>query len=207
MSLLFDLTAEKLGKILPGNKEIDQWLPLVTTMLEKYEINTKERAAMFLAQCGHESNSFTVMKENLNYSVDGLLKVFPRYFPTRVLAESYARQPEKIANRVYANRMGNKDETSGDGWKFRGKGLIQLTGHDNVAAFAASVGKTIDEAILYLETKEGALESACWYWSKNGLNKLADVKDIVSSTKRINGGTIGLTDRQARFEKALTILG
>lgn len=207
MAFTFDFTQEKLEQILTGNKEVDQWFPLVTSMLDAYEINTVERCAAFLAQTGHESNSFKIMVENLNYSADGLRKVFSKYFPTIELANEYARKPEKIANRVYANRMGNGPEESGDGWRFRGHGLIQLTGHDNCAAFAKSIDKTIEEVVEYLQTKEGALESACWFWNQNGLNTLADKRDTLRITKRINGGTNGLGDRTDRFEKALTILG
>jgi putative chitinase len=175
-------------------------------VFEKYEINTKERVAGFLAQCGHESLDFTVLKENLNYGAKGLRGTFGKYFPDDATAAKYERKPEMIANRVYASRMGNGNEASGDGYKFRGRGAIQLTGCSNYTAFAKDVGKTIDETIVYLETLEGAIESACWFWKKNGLNEIADKKDITLMTKRINGGTIGLEDRKKHWEKNLQVL-
>jgi putative chitinase len=175
-------------------------------VFEKYEINTKERVAGFLAQCGHESLDFTVLKENLNYGAKGLRGTFGKYFPDDATATKYERKPEMIANRVYASRMGNGNEASGDGYKFRGRGAIQLTGCSNYTAFAKDVGKTIDETITYLETLEGAIESACWFWKKNGLNEIADKKDITLMTKRINGGTIGLEDRKKHWEKNLQVL-
>jgi putative chitinase len=163
--------------------------------------------AGFLSQCGHESNDFTVLRENLNYSAEGLNKTFKKYFPTVESAQPYARQPEKIANKVYANRMGNGPESSGDGFKYRGRGAIQLTGHDNYKAFADAIGKTIDDTVAYCETLEGAIESACWFWKGHGLNALADAQDVLGMTRRINGGTVGLDDRQKRWDNALAALG
>jgi len=175
-------------------------------VFEKYEINTKERVAGFLAQCGHESLDFTVLKENLNYGAKGLRGTFGKYFPDDATAAKYERKPEMIANRVYASRMGNGNEASGDGYKYRGRGAIQLTGCSNYTAFAKDIGKTIDETIIYLETLEGAIESACWFWKKNGLNEIADKKDITLMTKRINGGTIGLEDRTKHWNNNLQVL-
>lgn len=176
-------------------------------MLPKYEINTVNRVAGFIAQCSHESVGFTVLHENLNYSADGLNKIFPKYFIKAGRdANAYARQPEKIANIVYASRMGNGDTASGDGWRYRGRGVIQLTGKDNYTNFGKSIHLTAAETSDYLETKRGALESACWYWKTNGLNATADAQDIVAMTKKINGGTIGLEDRKAHFKHALEIL-
>lgn len=173
----------------------------------KFEINTALRMAAFLSQTGHESAGLKFVAENLNYSTDSLLRVFPKYFKTRTLAESYARQPAKIAARVYGGRMGNGAEATGEGWKFRGRGLIQLTGKNNYTSFANAMGMTLDEAVAYLETPEGACMSAAWFWSTNGLNALADKSDVVSMTKRINGGTNGLEDRQALYMKAKKALG
>lgn len=206
MSFNFDFTAEKLAKCLIRNKNIDTLYEAFNTVLPRYEITTVERVAAFLAQCGHESADFTVLKENLNYSAEGLSKVFPKRFPTVAAAQPYNRNPEKIANKIYADRMGNGPEASGDGYKYRGRGAIQLTGKENYSKFAASVGKTLDEAVAYCETLEGAIESACWFWNTNKLNALADATDIVALTKRINGGTIGLEDRKHHFENNLIVL-
>ena len=146
------------------------------------------------------------MKENLNYSAEGLTKVFPRRFPALDIAQKYNRQPEKIANKIYADRMGNGPESSGDGYKYHGRGAIQLTGHDNYKAFADSVDKTIDEAVAYTETLSGAIESACWFWNTNKLNQYADSADLVTLTKRINGGTIGLDDRVKHYNHNIEVL-
>jgi putative chitinase len=203
---MVELNLEKLKKCVPNNKNHAGLLDAFNKVFEKYEINTKERVAGFLAQCGHESLDFTVLKENLNYGAKGLRGTFSKYFPDDATAAKYERKPEMIANRVYASRMGNGNEASGDGYKFRGRGAIQLTGCSNYTAFAKDVGKTIDDTIVYLETLEGAIESACWFWKKNGLNEIADKKDITLMTKRINGGTIGLEDRKKHWEKNLQVL-
>jgi putative chitinase len=201
------ITEAHIKSIFPQYKHPADLAECLTEQFEKYEINTANRAAGFLAQCGHESAGFTVLKENLNYSAEGLNKIFKKYFPTVADATPYARNPEKIANKVYANRMGNGPESSGDGYKFRGRGAIQLTGHDNYTQFAKSVGMTVDEAVADLETLDGAIESACWFWKKNGLNAICDKDDIVTMTKRINGGTIGLEDRKKHYEHAKHLLG
>lgn len=180
--------------------------PLNTTA-EYYEMfNNKKRIAAFLAQIAHESGSFNFTIENLNYSVDGLRKIFPKYFPTQEFASQYARKPEKIANRVYANRMKNGDEASGDGFKFRGRGLIQLTGRDNYTRFAEALGISLDDTIAYLETPNGAVVSAGWFWDNNKLNSYCDKDDFIGLTKRINGGTIGLEDRLHHYKLALSKL-
>ena len=201
-----EITADLIKSLYPQYKHPDDLAEVLTEQFDKYEINTVNRAAGFLAQCGHESNGFTVLKENLNYSAEGLNKIFHKYFPTLADATPYARQPQKIANKVYANRMGNGDEASGDGFKFCGRGAIQLTGHDNYASFADSVGYSLDECVADLETLDGAIESACWFWKKNGLNAICDADDIVAMTKRINGGTIGLSDRTEHYNKAKELL-
>ena len=208
MSFKFEFTKDKLSHILKKNKEIDEWFGAMEEMLPKYEINTIDRVAGFLAQCAHESLDFTILKENLNYSADALNRVFPKYFERAGRdAQEYHRQPEKIANVVYANRMDNGDTASGDGWRFRGRGVIQLTGRHNYTKFGESIGKSAEEVIPYVETKQGALESACWFWSSNGINRYADAQDIVGMTKRINGGTIGLEDRKHHYSHALEVLG
>ena len=166
------------------------------------------RAAHFFAQTAHETGGFKAFSENLNYSADGLNKIFPKYFKNAGRdANAYARNPEKIANVVYANRMGNGDTDSGDGFKFCGRGLIQLTGRENYTWFAASLDMDVDDVPAYLETFEGAVQSACFFWEQNDLNKWADEGDILTLTKRINGGTIGLEDRKKHYAHALEVLG
>ena len=179
----------------------------IPEVIEKFKINTPHTLAHFLSQCGHESGGFKSVNENLNYSADGLMKTFSRYFPTKVLAEQYARNPEKIASKVYGGRMGNGDESTGEGFKFRGRGYIQLTGKQNYTWFAASLNITVEEAAEYLQAFEGAAQSACWFWETNNLNQWADKGDILTLTKRINGGTIGLEDRIKHYEHALHVLG
>lgn len=201
------ITAAHIKSLFPKYKHPDDLAEVLSEQFEKYEINTVNRAAGFLAQCGHESAGFSVLKENLNYSAEGLNKIFKKYFPTVASAQPYHRQPEKIANKVYGGRMGNGPEASGDGFKFCGRGAIQLTGRDNYTKFANSVGMTVEEAVADLETLDGAIESACWFWKTNGLNAICDANDIVKMTKRINGGTIGLEDRTKHYEHAKHLLG
>ena len=186
---------------------IDQWYEAMDQLLPDYEINTPARVAAFVAQCAHESGSFVFIKENLNYRAASLMKTFGKYFPTQELAQQYANRPEKIANRVYASRMGNGDEASGDGYRFCGRGLIQLTGRDNYTFFAGSLGIPVEEASDYLSTFEGAAQSACWFWETNNLNRFADAGDIKGLTKAINGGYIGLEDRISHYEHALHVMG
>ena len=205
-----ELTKDQLKQLLPKNPYIDHWHHALSILLPDYEINTPQRIAAFMAQCAHESGGFTALKENLNYKPATLRKLFSKYFPTDALAEEYCARPNKqeaIANRVYANRMGNGDEASGDGYKYCGRGLIQLTGKSNYVAFADSLEITPEEASDYLATFEGAAQSACWFWESNKLNQWADKGDILTLTKRINGGTIGLEDRIKHYEHALHVLG
>jgi len=168
--------------------------------------DNKKRTAAFLAQIAHESGGFNFTKENLNYNARALQTVFKKYYPTDKDAILHERKPEQIANRVYANRMGNGDEQSGDGWRYRGRGLIQLTGKENYTNFAKYIQKSIDDTIKYLETPEGAVASAIWFWDKNKLNDFCDRDDFVGLTKRINGGTIGLADRQHHYDIAIKLL-
>ena len=205
-----ELTKEQLKQLLPKNPYIDNWYGALSQLLPDYEINTPQRIAAFIAQCAHESGEFTTLKENLNYRAVTLRKIFPKYFPDDASANHYASLPNKqeaIANKVYANRMGNGDEASGDGFRYCGRGLIQLTGKDNYSWFAASIGISPDEASEYLQTFEGAAQSACWFWESNNLNQWADKGDILTLTKRINGGTIGLDDRIKHYQHALHVLG
>jgi putative chitinase len=204
------ISQEQLAQILPGNPYLDHWCEALNKILPDYDINTPQREAAFLAQCAHESGNFTALQENLNYRAVTLRKVFPKYFPTDAIAEQYASQPNKaelIANRVYANRMGNGDEASGDGYRYCGRGLIQLTGKSNYQAFADSIEMNIEDVPAFLETFEGAVQSACWFWESNNLNQYADKDDILTMTKRINGGTIGLEDRIKQYEHAKLVLG
>jgi putative chitinase len=203
------LTEKQLAELIKGNPYVPQWHNALIQLLPDYEINTPKRIAAFIAQCAHESANFRILTENLNYRWQSLRKVFPKYFPTDELAQQYASRPnraEAIANRIYASRMGNGPEESGDGWRFRGRGLIQLTGKQNYMWFAASLEITPEEATEYLMTFEGAAQSACWFWETNKLNQWADSGDIVTLTKRINGGTIGLDDRIKHYEHALHVL-
>jgi len=205
-----ELTKEQLKQLLPKNPYIDYWYNALSQLLPDYEINTPKRIAAFIAQCSHESGGFTALEENLNYKAATLRKIFPKYFPTDEIANQFASMPNKqqaIANKVYANRMGNGDEASGDGFKYKGRGLIQLTGKDNYTFFAGSLGISVEEAAEYMHTFEGAAQSACWFWENNNLNQWADKGDILTLTKRINGGTIGLEDRIKHYEHALHVLG
>lgn len=179
----------------------------IKPLFEKYEINSGNRVAGFLAQCSHESCDFKVLQENLNYSAEALLKVFPKYFKSKEEADKYARNPEKIANRIYANRMGNGPEESGDGYKYRGRGYIQLTGKNNYTKFAEVTGKNLDEAVDYCVSSKGALESALYYWKVNNINSYCDKDDIKGMTKAINGGFIGLEEREKKYNEYKKILG
>ena len=204
-----ELTKEQLQQLLPENKFVDHWYEVLAKLLPDYEIDTPQRIAAFIAQCSHESGGFITIKENLNYRPESLVKLFSKYFdlPT---AQRYCALPNKqeaIANRIYANRMGNGDESSGDGYKYCGRGLIQLTGKDNYFWFSSSLGITPEDASEYMATFEGAAQSACWFWENNKLNQWADAGDILTLTKRINGGTIGLEDRVNHYEHALHVLG
>jgi putative chitinase len=202
----FNFTKEKLGELIPGNPYLDNWYDALTSILPEYSINSAPRVAAFMAQCAHESGGFKTLKENLNYRAVTLRKVFPKYFPTDALAESYAGQPEKIANKVYGGRMGNGDESTGDGFRFCGRGLIQLTGKENYTWFAESIEMDVNDVPDYLASFEGAVQSACWFWESNNLNQYADNGDILTMTKRINGGTIGLEDRQKHYTHAIHVL-
>ena len=192
------VSTDQMKAIIPDMnwKRAQYYIPHLNTVLPKFEIDTPLRKAHFLAQLAHESGGLKYQEENLNYSAKGLRSVFGKYFKTSEMAEAYARKPEKIANRVYANRMGNGDEASGDGWKYRGRGLIQLTGKDNYRRFAQDYGvDCVNNPDLILDP-ELALTSACWFWKRRKLNQYADEDDIHMVTKRINGGTNGLLHRQ-----------
>ena len=203
----FILSNNQLAQLIPGNPYIDHWHHALEQALPDYDINTPQRVAAFIAQCAHESGGFKFLKENLNYRAESLTRVWPRLFPNIDIARQYAQQPEKIANRAYGSRMGNGPEESGDGWKYCGRGLIQLTGKSNYQAFADSIETPVEDVPEYLSTFEGAVQSACWFWEANKLNQFADNGDILTMTKRINGGTLGLEDRTQHYEHALHVLG
>jgi putative chitinase len=205
------ITEAQLRAMIPTNKEIAAWCDELNKALPKYDITTDQRIAGFISQCAHESMDFNAMSENLNYREETLNKVFPRYFgPGKRNAAEYAKNPEKIANYVYmdefrTSKLGNTQP--GDGWRFRGRGLKQLTGRDNYTRFAKDYDMTAEEAAVWVETKEGALASALWFWNTNKLNAVADTGNVAALTKKINGGDIGLADRQARYAKAMAALG
>jgi len=206
----FDFTLNHLKQIVSNNPHIGDWYNALVAILPEYDIETEHRVAAFIAQCAHESGNFRFITENLNYKWQSLRKVFPKYFPDDAIAQQYANMPnrqEAIANRVYANRMGNGSEASGDGFKYRGRGLIQLTGKTNYENYAMSLDIDVDEAVDHLKTFEGCVQSAAWFWDENKLNTFADRKDIVTLSKRINGGTIGLEDRIKHYNHALHVLG
>jgi putative chitinase len=205
------LTEAQLAAMIPTNKDIKAWCEELNKALPKYDITTDQRIAGFISQCAHESMDFNALSENLNYREETLNKVFPRYFgPGKRNAAEYAKNPEKIANYVYmdefrTSKLGNVQP--GDGWRFRGRGLKQLTGRDNYSRFAKDYNMTAEQAAEWLETKEGALASALWFWNTNKLNTIADTGNVAALTKKINGGDIGLADRQARYAKAMAALG
>lgn len=202
------ITVDQFKRICPNAKDAAKWVDALNTILPTYGINTKNRVAMFIAQCAHESGGFTALIENLNYSQEGLRKVFSKYFPTDALAAQYARNPQRIANRVYANRMGNGDEQSGDGWKFRGRGILQNTGKSQYTLISKFIFN--DESVLInnpdlLLDPVNAIKAACWFWERNGLNALCDKDDVTTVSKRINGGANGLSDRVKKYELAKKI--
>jgi len=204
------ITAEQFHKLFPRNPEPQVWADAMAEVFPTYEINTPQRIAAFLAQCGHESGGWTVFEENLNYSAQGLNGVFKKYFPTIESAQSYARQPEKIANKIYANRMGNGPEESGEGYKYRGRGPIQLTGKANYTAFAKAMfddwQNVVDNPDWVTFDKDFALMSAIWFWNSHNLNHYADIADIKQMTKIINGGYIGLDDRIKHYNECIAEL-
>jgi len=203
------VTLDLLTHVCPHTKAniLEGYLEPLNTVAEYYEMNANPaRLAGFIAQCAHESGGFTTIKENLNYSAKGLMGTFKKYFPTEDIANQYAKKPERIANRVYANRMSNGDEASGDGYRFCGRGLIQLTGRANYTKFANDLGMSLEDTVAYLETPNGAVASAGWFWDNNKLNQYCDSGDFVTLTKRINGGTIGLEDRKQHFDIAMHYL-
>lgn len=201
------MNAADLHKIMPTAGPLaDEFAPHLNRACMEFNISTKARQASFIAQIAHESGQLRSLSENLNYGADGLMKTWPSRFPTRELALQYARQPEKIANKVYANRMGNGDEASGDGYRYRGAGLIQLTGKDNQAACAKQFGISPAAMGDWLRTPEGASRSAAWFWKTHGCNEMADKGFTERITKVINGGLNGQAERLAFYSAANQVL-
>jgi putative chitinase len=207
------ITLSQFQQMIPTNREAAEWHTIAVDMFRKYDINTTNRIAGFMAQTAHESSDFRVLEENLNYSAERLLQVFPRYFGRgKADPNQYARNPQKLANYVYmdqfrtrAGALGNTQP--GDGWRFRGGGIKQLTGRNNFAAFGRDIGMSPEEAADYVRTKKGAFESAAWFWKKNNLARFADRDDIDGMSRAVNGGTIGIADRRSRYARAKTIIG
>jgi len=208
------ITLPQFQQMIPTNHEAAEWYVIAVDIFQKYDITTTNRIAGFMAQCAHESGDFRVLEENLNYSAEALNKTFGRYFgpPPKRNAEEYARNPQKLANYVYMDefrsptgRLGNTQP--GDGWRFRGGGIKQLTGRNNFTHFGQSIDMTAEHAADYVRTKKGAFESACWFWQTNNLARFADRDDIDGMSRAVNGGTIGIEDRCNRYARAKTILG
>ena len=200
------VTLDSLSKLFPKALDINAIYIAFQKYFSIYGINTKNRQAGFISQCAHESGNFTTISENLNYSAQGLLATFPKYFKTLSDTTDYVRQPQKIANKVYANRMGNSTEESGDGWKYKGTGFIQITGKNNYTAFANYKKITVTEVIIYINTIEGSVESALFFWKNNNINTYCDNDDIVGMTKKINGGIVGLQDRTVLYNTLKSLI-
>ena len=207
MSFEFDFTLEKVKSLLHKNREAEFWYNAMSQYLPQFGITTPARVAGFIAQGQHESADFTILQENLNYSAKGLRSIFPKYFLDDAIAMQYQKKPEMIANRVYGGRMGNGPEASGDGYKFRGRGVLQLTGRANYTQCSRDLfgDDTLANDPDLVRTPEYAIITACWFWYKNKLNEICDRGDIVLLSKRINGGTIGLEDRIKHWNDALDV--
>lgn len=198
------MSIDKLAKAFPLAKRenLEKYYDGILETLKKFDISTPQRQAAFLAQCAHESANFSAVVENLNYSKEALVKVWPKHFPSIAFATAYHRNPQKIANRAYRDRMGNGPEESGDGWRYRGRGFIQVTGKNNYTLCGKALGLDLVSTPELLEDPKYIVLSAGWFWNANGLNAFADKEDIVNMTKRINGGTHGLEDRLKKYNEA-----
>ena len=197
------VTTEQLKELHIG----PQWVDALNATFERFYITSKVQQAAFIGQCGHECGNFKVLAENLNYRAETLMRLWPKRFPTLEVANQYARNPKKIANMVYANRMGNRDEASGDGYRFRGRGCIQLTGHSNYFHAGKALGVDFVKEPDLVATPMYAALTAGWFWSTHDCNRLAEVQDWKGLTKKINGGHIGLDDRVKHTQHALAVLG
>lgn len=206
MAFDFNFTESQLAQFLPTNPHVAHWFEALTSILPDYEITSTARVAAFLGQTYVESAGYTAFVENLNYRAESLMKTWPIHFTTIEIATHYAHNPQAIANRAYASRNGNGDEASGDGWKYCGRGLIQITGKANYQTFADSISTPLEEMTEFLGTFEGAVQSACWFWETHNLNQYADSRDVKALTKVINGGYIGLDQRTQHVQRALQII-
>jgi putative chitinase len=206
MEIIMKVTLDQLWNFFEDTDDfvLEKFVDPINKVIEEFEINTPQRISMFLAQIGHESGGLTKLHENLNYKAARLQQIFPKYFRD-VDPDDYANNPEKIANRVYCNRMGNGNEASGDGYRFRGRGAVQLTGRSNYVSCGEDLEVDLINNPDYLETPEGAIRSAAWFWDQHDLNDWADKGDVATVSKKINGGTIGLEERKELYEEALTI--
>lgn len=204
----FSITAEQLRQIVPtlSDSKCREYLPYLLKIMSEFEINTPLRVATFIAQTAHESGGYITLIENLNYSAQRLLQVFPRKF-TQATAINYDRQPQKIANYLYANKIGNGDETSGDGWRYKGRGVVQVTGRGNYKACGVELGLDLIAFPELLEQSLNAFRSAGWYWKSRNCNSFADRGDFIGLTKAINGGLNGLDDRKAYYARAKSVFG
>jgi len=202
-------TPEQLQAIMPKARRsnLDLYCESINDAMEEFSIDEPECQAMFIAQCGHESGYLSAVIENLNYSAKGLMGIFKKYFPNEAIAKQYERKPEMIANRVYGGRMGNGPENTGDGWAYRGRGLIQLTGKDNYILCGRDLEYDLVSDPTYLETPEGAARSAAWFWWSRKLNRYARENNIRECTRRVNGGYIGLEEREHLWHAAKDVLG
>jgi putative chitinase len=207
MNIIDLIDAQLLQVAAPETPAVDLavWVPPIKAACRKFEINTVRRIAAFLAQMAHESG-LKPRTENLNYSAARLMEVWPKRFPTLGSASAFARNPEKLANKVYGGRLGNGPEQSGDGWRFRGTGPLQITGRDNFTRFAYAMTLPLDQALLYARSTEGGIMAAAWFWEENDINRLADTPGVEDESKRINGGTNGLADRRVRFDRVVAEL-
>ena len=210
MAFNFNFTQDQFQQMFPQNQHAEHWYEALCKILPDYDITTVLRVAAFLGQTAVESAGYTAIQENLNYRPESLIKLFGKHFPGGLAeAQQYCSQPNKqevIANRVYCDRMGNGPESSGDGWKFCGRGLIQLTGRANYTAFGESIDNTPEQVSDFLLTFEVCVQSACWFWESNNLNALADKGDVLGITKKVNGGTLGLEERQQHTAQAHQVL-
>lgn len=203
----FDFTLEKLARIIPQAKwGPEVWYAELAEMLPIFDITSVRRVAAFLAQTSHESGGYALLEENLSYKPETIRRVWPKRFPTVESAQPYARNPEALANKVYGGRMGNGPEESGEGYFYRGRGILQITGKNNYQEFANYAGIAVEDAPGYIETPRGAVHSACWFWTVNDLNPYADVEDFEEMTKRINGGLLGIDDRIHHYQLACHVL-
>ena len=200
------LTLNQIKQFCPKHKQPQLLVDTLNKFLPLYGITTKEQIACFLSQCSHESAGFSRLSENLNYSAAGLCATWKKRFPTMASAKPYTRSPEKIANKVYCDRLGNGNEASGDGWKYRGRGLIAITGKYNYQKFADYAKKPLSECIDYCSTLEGAIESACWFWKENNLNRFVDTDNFEGLTKAINGGLIGYSSRKVIYDQVKNLI-